>query len=173
MRIIDNVVVNSEELKDYLVSRRNIEENKVNVIYHFSNEPEIPKPSIINKEIMYAGNLGTPQNIESFINIFSENTNKLLITNLEEIGFGISKKIQKTTGKFSGKTFVMTGTLSNYTRQNATKIIEDMGGIVTTTVSKNTDYLLFGKNPGSKYEKAQNLKVRLISEKDFVELTNK
>ena len=51
----------------------------------------------------------------------------------------------------------MTGTLSNYTRQNATKIIEDMGGIVTTTVSKNTDSLLFGENPGSKYEKAQNL----------------
>ena len=109
----------------------------------------------------------------SLIEWYSENTNNLLITNLEEIGFGISKKIQKTTGKFSGKTFVMTGTLSNYTRQNATKIIEDMGGIVTTTVSKNTDYLLFGENPGSKYEKAQNLKVRLISEKDFVNLTNK
>ena len=80
LRIIDNVVVNSEELKDYLVSRRNIEENKVNVIYHFSNEPEIPKPSIMNKEIMYAGNLGTPQNLESFINIFSESTNKFNLT---------------------------------------------------------------------------------------------
>ena len=80
LRIIDNVVVNSEELKDYLVSKRNIEENKVNVIYHFSNEPEIPKPSIINKEIMYAGNLGTPQNLESFINIFSKNTNKFNLT---------------------------------------------------------------------------------------------
>ena len=84
-----------------------------------------------------------------------------------------ARSIQKTTGKFSGKTFVMTGTLSNYTRQNATKIIEDMGGIVTTTVSKNTDYLLFGENPGSKYEKAQNLKVRSISEKDFEDLINK
>lgn len=80
LRIIDNVVVNSEELKDYLVSRRNIEENKVNVIYHFSNEPEITKPSIMNKEIMYAGNLGTPQNLESFINIFSESTNKFNLT---------------------------------------------------------------------------------------------
>ena len=80
LKIIDNVVVNSEELKDYLVSKRNIEENKVNVIYHFSNEPEIPKPSIMNKEIMYAGNLGTPQNLESFINIFSESTNKFNLT---------------------------------------------------------------------------------------------
>ena len=80
LRVIDNVVVNSEELKDYLVSKRNIEENKVNVIYHFSNEPEIPKPSILNKEIMYAGNLGTPQNLESFINIFSKSTNKFNLT---------------------------------------------------------------------------------------------
>ena len=80
LRVIDNVVVNSEELKDYLVSKRNIEENKVNVIYHFSNEPEIPKPSIMNKEIMYASNLGTPQNLESFINIFSESTNKFNLT---------------------------------------------------------------------------------------------
>ena len=80
LRVIDNVVVNSEELKDYLVSKRNIEENKVNVIHHFSNEPEIPKPSIMNKEIMYAGNLGTPQNLESFINIFSESTNKFNLT---------------------------------------------------------------------------------------------
>ena len=80
LRVIDNVVVNSEELKDYLVSKRNIEENKVNVIYHFSNEPEIAKPSIMNKEIMYAGNLGTPQNLESFINIFSQSTNKFNLT---------------------------------------------------------------------------------------------
>ena len=80
LRIIDYVVVNSEELKDYLVSKRNIEENKINVIYHFSNEPETPKPSIMNKEIMYAGNLGTPQNLESFINIFSESTNKFNLT---------------------------------------------------------------------------------------------
>jgi len=80
LRIIDNVVVNSQELKDYLVSKRNIEENKVNVIYHFSNEPETPKPSIMNKEIMYAGNLGTPQNLESFINIFSESNNNFNLT---------------------------------------------------------------------------------------------
>ena len=80
LRIIDNVVVNSQELKDYLVSKRNIEENKVNVIYHFSNEQETLKPSIMNKEIMYAGNLGTPQNLESFINIFSESNNNFNLT---------------------------------------------------------------------------------------------
>ena len=109
----------------------------------------------------------------SLIEWYSENTNQILIKNLEEIGFRVSEKIKKNTGKFNGKTFVLTGTLSNYTRQNATKIIEDSGGIVTTSVSKNTDYLLFGENPGSKFEKAQNLKVITISEKDFEELINK
>tara|TARA_B100001939_G_scaffold132877_1_gene115432 strand:+ start:17308 stop:18480 length:1173 start_codon:yes stop_codon:yes gene_type:complete len=80
LRIIDDVVVNSQELKDYLVSKRNIDENKINVIYHFSNEPQTPKPTIINKEIMYAGNLGTPQNLESFINIFSNSNNEFNLT---------------------------------------------------------------------------------------------
>ena len=80
LRIIDNVVVNSQELKEYLVSKRNIDENKINVIYHFSSEPETPKPPIVNKEIMYAGNLGTPQNLESFINIFSKSINKFNLT---------------------------------------------------------------------------------------------
>ena len=109
----------------------------------------------------------------SLIEWYSKNTNQILIKNLEEIGFRLSEKIKKNIGKFNGKTFVLTGTLSNYTRQNATKLIEDSGGIVTTSVSKNTDFLLFGENPGSKYEKAQNLKVRTISEKDFEELINK
>ena len=80
LRIIDDVVVNSQELKDYLVSKRNIDENKINVIYHFSNDPQTPKPTKINKEVMYAGNLGTPQNLESFINIFSNNTNEFNLT---------------------------------------------------------------------------------------------
>ena len=91
----------------------------------------------------------------------------------DKIGFSVSKKINQNIGKLSGKTFVLTGTLSNYSRQNATKIIEDFGGIVTTSVSKNTDYLVFGENPGSKYKKAENLKVKTISEKDFEELINK
>ena len=80
LRIIDDVVVNSQELKDYLVSKGNIDENKINVIYHFSNDPQTPKPTKINKEVMYAGNLGTPQNLESFINIFSNNTNEFNLT---------------------------------------------------------------------------------------------
>ena len=80
LRVIDNVVVNSQELKDYLVNSRKIDNKKIKVIYHFSNELETPKPPVLRKEIMYAGNLGTPQNLESFISLFSKSLSKFDLT---------------------------------------------------------------------------------------------
>ena len=68
---IDEVVVNSEEMKQYLIDVRKINADKISVIYHFANEKESPKSPKITKEIMYAGNLGTPQNVESFLDLFS------------------------------------------------------------------------------------------------------
>ena len=68
---IDEVVVNSDEMKQYLIDVRKINADKISVIYHFANEKESPKSPKITKEIMYAGNLGTPQNVESFLNLFS------------------------------------------------------------------------------------------------------
>ncbi len=68
---IDEVVVNSDEMKQYLIDVRKINADKISVIYHFANEKESPRSTKINKEIMYAGNLGTPQNVESFLDLFS------------------------------------------------------------------------------------------------------
>ena len=67
----------------------------------------------------------------------------------------------------------MTGTLNSLTRQEATNLIEKSGGIVTTSVSKNTDYILFGESPGSKLEKGKKIGVDLLSEEDFQILTSK
>ena len=72
LKNIDYVVANSDQLKKYLIENRNIQKDKIKVIYHFANEPEVPKCKKISKNIMYAGNLGTPQNIESFIDTFSK-----------------------------------------------------------------------------------------------------
>ena len=72
--------------------------------------------------------------------------------------------------KFENKTFVLTGTLSGYTRGEATEIIESFGGKVTASVSKNTSYVLCGKDPGSKLEKAKKLNVKVISESEFVKM---
>ena len=68
---IDEVVVNSDEMKQYLIDVRKINADKISVIYHFANEKESPRSPKITKEIMYAGNLGTPQNVESFLDLFS------------------------------------------------------------------------------------------------------
>lgn len=68
---------------------------------------------------------------------------------------------------FYGKTFVLTGTLANYTRSAASELIKERGGKIGSTVSAKVDYLLFGDDPGSKWEKAKKLKVSLLSEEEF------
>ena len=75
------------------------------------------------------------------------------------------KEIKDT--RFSGKTFVLTGTLSTFTRSEASKIIEDFAGKTSSSVSKKTDYVLAGEDAGSKLEKAQSLGVTVISEEEF------
>jgi DNA ligase (NAD+) len=68
---------------------------------------------------------------------------------------------------------VLTGTLEKYTRQQATELIEKLGGKVTGSVSKKTDYVIVGKDPGSKYEKALNLGIKILNEDEFEELIEK
>ena len=70
-------------------------------------------------------------------------------------------------GPFAGKTFVLTGTLPTLTREDATAKIESLGGKVSGSVSKKTDYVLAGEEAGSKLDKAQKLGVKIISEEEF------
>jgi DNA ligase (NAD+) len=76
----------------------------------------------------------------------------------------------KTDTRFSGKTFVLTGTLPTYSREQAKEIIESFGGKVSGSVSKKTDFVLAGEDAGSKLTKAQSLGVRVIDEKEFDEM---
>ena len=95
--------------------------------------------------------------------------------NIEEIkrllGSGVKpKKVKVKTFKdhpFDKKTFVLTGALENYTRQSASGLIKERGGKVSSSVSKKTDYVLAGDDPGSKYDKAKKLGVAILSESEF------
>ena len=109
----------------------------------------------------------------SLIDWYAIESNKSLLSKFNKIGFRINEVVKSSSGKLNGKTFVLTGTLSSLTRQEATNLIEKSGGIVTTSVSKNTDYILYGESPGSKLEKGKKLGVELLSEKDFQLLTSK
>ena len=69
---------------------------------------------------------------------------------------------------FAGKTFVLTGTLSSITRNEAKEKIEELGGNVSGSVSKKTDYVVVGENPGSKYENALKLGIEILTESEFL-----
>lgn len=107
---------------------------------------------------------------ESIVSFFSSKENNKILNNLLK-QLNIEKiKQEKVPGQLSGKTFVLTGTLAHMTRDEARVKIRQKGGIVSGSVSKETDYVVAGDNPGSKYDKAQKLGVVLLSEDKFIEL---
>jgi DNA ligase (NAD+) len=83
-----------------------------------------------------------------------------------------SKALYRTDHLFSGKIFVLTGALQNYSREKAAALIKQRGGKVTGSVSAKTDYLLVGQDPGSKLDKAKALQIKILSEDDFEKLLN-
>ena len=104
---------------------------------------------------------------DSIISYFSVAQNINLINELKTKGLNMNFENSSKNSILKNKTFVLTGTLKKYTRGEATQIIESMGGRVTSSVSKNTSYVLCGDSPGSKAEKARKLNVEIISENDF------
>lgn len=92
-----------------------------------------------------------------------------LINKLKQANVNMKAEIQKNeNGKFAGKTFVLTGSLEHYSREEASEIIEKMGGKTSSSVSKKTDYVLAGEDAGSKLKKAQELGITIISEEEFI-----
>jgi DNA ligase (NAD+) len=82
----------------------------------------------------------------------------------------IKEKERKLNPKIKGKTFLFTGGLETLTRERAQEIVREQGGEVSSSVSKNLDFLVAGSEPGSKYEKAKKLGVKIINEKEFLRL---
>jgi DNA ligase (NAD+) len=106
-----------------------------------------------------------PRIAESIAEFFSIAANRKLVERLRDAGLTLSGEKKQRGTKLAGKTFVLTGTLEKYTRDEAKKMIEDAGGKVTGSVSKKTDYVVAGADAGSKLDKAKELGVTVVDEK--------
>jgi DNA ligase (NAD+) len=108
-----------------------------------------------------------PRIAESIAEFFHEPKNRELVDKLRKAGLAFTGKKRERGTKLAGKTFVLTGTLSHFTRDEAKKMIEDAGGRVSGSVSKKTDYVVAGEEAGSKLDKAKELGVKVIDEKEM------
>ena len=106
----------------------------------------------------------------SVYNFFNEEKNIDLINQLKDLGINMKYLNEVDIDEeFNGKTFVLTGSLSTLTRDEATSKIENKGGKVTSSVTKKTDYVVVGDNPGSKYDKAKSLNIEIWTEEQLLE----
>jgi DNA ligase (NAD+) len=108
-----------------------------------------------------------PRIAESIAEFFGIAANRKLVERLREAGLKLTGQKKQRGTKLVGKTFVLTGTLAHFTRDEAKKMIEDAGGKVTGSVSKKTDYVVAGTDAGSKLDKAKELGVHVIDEKEM------
>ena len=108
---------------------------------------------------------------KSIVNYFEDNHNKAIVEELKELGLNMTYLGQKVeeNEEFAGKTFVLTGSLTLFTRDEASEKIELLGGKTSGSVSKKTYAVIVGENPGSKYEKAKELGIQIWTEQEFQE----
>jgi len=121
------------------------------------------------EELQQVNEVG-PRIAQSILEFFAEAKNRDLVRKLRDADLKFSGKKKERGTKLAGKTFVLTGTLERYSRDQAKKMLEDAGGRVSGSVSKKTDYVVAGSDAGSKLEKAKELGIPVIGEKEMDEL---
>ena len=127
---------------------------------------------ISEEELIQIDDIG-PVVSRSIVNYFNNDKNKEIIAKLKEKGLNfqyLGSLISASDSPFSGKTVVLTGTLSSMTRGKASEILESLGAKVSGSVSRSTDMVIMGTDAGSKADKARTLGIDIISEDVFLEL---
>ncbi|MFY9646255.1 MAG: NAD-dependent DNA ligase LigA [Terriglobales bacterium] len=131
---------------------------------HFGSLDAIMKAS--TEELEEVNEVG-PRIAESIVEYFSDEHNRKLVSDLRKAGLTFTGQKKEKGTKLAGKSFVLTGTLDRRTRDEAKQMIEDAGGRVSGSVSKKTDYVVAGRDAGSKLDKARELGVSVIGEKEL------
>jgi len=135
---------------------------------HFSSLEELAEAS--EEQLVAVPEVG-PKVAAAIAEFFSEPANRQLIKRLHKAGVHpTAEKREVKSQKFAGKSFVFTGGLANRSREEAGELVQQHGGKVSGSVSKKTDYVVVGTEPGSKYEKAKELGVTILSEGEFEKL---
>jgi DNA ligase (NAD+) len=143
------------------------EETAIKLAEEFKNLESLMKANVADLESI--GDIG-PQVSASIFEYFKDEKNKKLIQNLLKNGVSIARVEAKKNGKLTGQSFVLTGTLSGMTRDEAKAKIRNLGGEISESVSKKTSAVIVGENPGSKLDKAKKLGVKILDESEFVGL---
>ncbi len=172
---VDNLINSIQEKKQidldrfiYSLGIRNVgEETARDLAKEFGSLKELAKVDYLKLEKIR--DIG-PIVARSIYNFFNRKKNLELIKELKKEGVVINEMIKDNLNKLKGLKFVLTGSLSLMSRQEAKEKIRRLGGDVSSSISKNTDYLVIGENPGSKLEKANKLGVKIIKEKEFLKL---
>jgi DNA ligase (NAD+) len=137
---------------------------------HFCSMDKLASASA--EQLMEVGEVG-PKVAEGVLEFFSEWANRKLIEHLKAVGVNMKEeRAAPISAKFSGKTFVFTGTLANRTREAAEALVAAHGGKAGGSVSKKTSYVVAGADPGSKLAKAQSLGVSILDESQFEKLVS-
>lgn len=150
----------------YALGIRHIGEHTARLLVrHFGS---IEKLRQATKEDLLAIHEIGPEVSESILQFFGNKTNLEVIRRIASAGVSLlpASNVLDST-KLSGKTFVFTGTLKKISRSEAEKMVEARGGKATKSVSKKTDYVVAGDEPGAKYEKARQLGIKILNEEDF------
>ena len=174
-KLASNVLASIEKSKDtklarliYALGIRHVGEHISHVLAeHFGSMDKLRTASL--EKLQETNEVG-PQVAQSIRSFFDQKINIEVIDRLFAGGVSVGGERPRPETKLRGKSFVFTGTLERYEREEASRIVESLGGKTSSSVSRTTDYVVVGKEPGTKLQKAEELRIRIISEKEFEEL---
>ncbi|MBD3386909.1 NAD-dependent DNA ligase LigA [candidate division KSB1 bacterium] len=171
IKAIENSRQRSLERLLYALGIRFVGEHVARILtQHYNSLNQLKEVS--TDELMAIPEIG-PNVAKSVVSFFQNPQNLQIIKELEEQGLNIKTEQTDKSTVLDNKVFVFTGVLKSLRRSEARRLVENAGGRATSSVSKNTDYVVIGDNPGSKADKARELGVTIISEEEFLKRVNK